>query len=321
MKFQPLLTVLLLSSGLHLALNARAEEARPEKPNSWGYVRGGPVDVRSKPSSRKPGFARLGHGALVPAMKLESEAGAGWTQVRLVDPATLDLKVGWVPSDQLEILPANRFPDDAELLKQAGGVYLDDFAASHTRIIRFLIAQASTQPVLACYLAVPALGSAQLVVMLPAQGKFVPGASVQFALSETQAGIIAAEVRDLLGDGIECLVTREPFRQGPETYGVNMVIRRIEADVVKTLWEAPVEFRRLDAYPPRPQILQPPEKNIGAAGTVTAGEVDFRLRGGVYEPVWKGKVELYAVGREKPVDSVAVEKLCPWDGTQFAPLK
>jgi len=129
------------------------------------------------------------------------------------------------------------------------------------------------------------------------------------------------EIRDLVGDGNECLVTREPFDLGLENRGIRIVIRRLEGAELKTLWEAPLERRNLSSYPPKTRLLQPPERNIGEPGTVTTGTVDFLARGGRHEPVWKGKVEFYVVGREAPVNSIAFEKTCAWQGTKFAPLQ
>ena len=64
-------------------------------------------------------------------------------------------------------------------------------------------------------------------------------------------GILSGEVRDLLGDGIECLITHEPFREGPATLGVNIVIRRLEGGNFSSLWAAPIESRNLGFFPPR----------------------------------------------------------------------
>ncbi len=71
---------------------------------------------------------------------------------------------------------------------------------------------------------------------------------------------------------------------------------------------------------PKDLSFAPPEKNIGSPGTVTKGEVDFRPRGRISELLWKGKVEFYAFGREQPLETVAIEKICSWDGTKFAAL-
>jgi hypothetical protein len=134
-------------------------------------------------------------------------------------------------------------------------------------------------------------------------------------------GIVSCEVRDLLGDGIECLITHEPFRQGPEVLGANMVIRRLEGANFRTLWSAPLESRNLEIFPSQPQILQPLEKNVGAPGTVTKAEVEFQLRGNIYIPVWKATVEFFAAGQDKPIDSVKVTKACAWNGSEFEPLR
>jgi hypothetical protein len=135
-----------------------------------------------------------------------------------------------------------------------------------------------------------------------------------------QAAITDLEIRDLVGDGNECLITREPFSFGPRNEGVNLVIRRIVAGAFQTLWRAPVEFRNLASFAPKMRMLAPPEKNIGAPGTVTKGDVDFRPRGRTTDLVWKGKVEFYVVGREQPVETVDLEKTCAWDGTKFTAL-
>ncbi len=136
-----------------------------------------------------------------------------------------------------------------------------------------------------------------------------------------QAGISALEARDLLGDGNECLVTREGFNLGPANSGVNVVIRRLEAGTFKLLWRAPVEFSNLGSFPARYQTFTPPQKNIGLPGTVTKGDIEFRARGRISEPVWKGKVEVHVLGRDEPVDTINIERLCGWDGTKFAPLQ
>jgi hypothetical protein len=89
----------------------------------------------------------------------------------------------------------------------------------------------------------------------------------------------------------------------------------------QVVWQAPIEFQNLSQYGPKIQILQPPEKNIGAPGTVTTGEVTFRPIGKGQEPVWKGKVDFFVFGRDNAVDSVKIEKTCPWDGQGFTPLR
>jgi hypothetical protein len=134
-------------------------------------------------------------------------------------------------------------------------------------------------------------------------------------------GILSGEVRDLLGDGFECLITHEPFREGPATFGVNIVIRRLEGGNFSSLWVAPIELQNLGFFPRELQILHPLEKNAGAPGTVTKGEVEFQPRGKTHIPVWKATVEFFAVGQDKPMDSVKVTKACAWNGSKFEPLR
>jgi len=100
-----------------------------------------------------------------------------------------------------------------------------------------------------------------------------------------------------------------------------MVIRRLERGNFRSLWTTPIESRNLGFFRSHLQILHPLEKNGGAAGTLTKGEVEFQRRGNTYMPVWKGTVEFFAVGRDKPIDSVKVTKACAWNGFEFEPLQ
>ncbi len=269
---------------------------------------------------RKPALTHLGRGALIEVHESRSVGNITWSRVRIVDLETLSPRMGWVDSSQVERVPLEQYPADADLLKELGGAYLDDFARSHTAIARFLVRQGSPEPVLACFLGSPVLPQARLQTFRRSQGKFIRGTFLEFPFSEMKAGISALEVRDLVNDGNECLVTHEPFSFGLENSGVNCVIRRIEGNELKTVWQAPLEHRNLASFAPKFEVLKPPEKNIGAPGTVTQGAVDFRARNSRYELVWKGKVEFYVFGREEPVESVPIEKVCTWDGTKFKAL-
>ncbi len=311
------LQVLVLVVHFFPGLSAYPKEAKREAPVAWAYARNG-AEVRRSPSKGKPAIARLGRGALVPVFKTDSK---GWTSVRIVEPARLNAQMGWTGADEVEVLPPDQFPTDAELLKQMGGAFLEDYTASHTTLARYLVRRGGRGPALVCFLGSPILPSARLQVFLPSRGRFAPGPFLEFASSEMDTGITALEVRDLVGDGNECLVTREPFRLAPEDFGINLVIRRIEGSEVRKLWEAPLEFRNLSSYPARSEVLAPPERNIGAAGTVTTGEVEFRLRDGRTEPIWRGKVEFRAFNRSEPLETIPIEKVCPWDGTKFMPLR
>jgi hypothetical protein len=302
-----------------LAASAPAKQKGPTQ-TAWALVVKGPVEVYPKSSPGKKVLARLGSGALVAAFKTQRSGGGEWTQVRVVVPATLEVTMGWAESSRLETVPLDRFPADAELEKVLGGVYLEDVNARYTQIARFLMRLGRQEPALVCYIGSTFLPRTRLQVFETSGGNWVAGPYLEFLSSQIQTGVTAIEVRDLLGDGNECLVTHEPFAETFGTSGVNLVIRRIEAGKFKTLWQAPLELRNLTSFPPQIKVLDPPEKNIGAPGTITTGKVDFQKAGRVSEPVWKGKVEFHIPGREKPVNEVSVEKVCKWNGSEFVSL-
>jgi hypothetical protein len=293
---------------------------KERKPQSWAWVSRQVVDVRSARNTRKHPFAHLGHGALVEVYQSVATGSVRWSQIRVLDLEKLEPRLGWVDSSEAKPAPLEEFPSDADLLTMLGGIYLDDSAKSHIQIARFLVLQGATEPGLLCLVGSPALADFRLQVFRRAQGKFVSGPHLEFPFSEMKPGITTLETRDLMGDGTECLVTHEPFDLGPENRGVNLVIRRIEATGFSLLWKAPLEYRNLASFPAHYHALEPGEQNIGAASTVTKGTVEFLAHGRLSEPVWKGKVEFYVFGREKPVDSISIKKVCPWDGTKFAPL-
>jgi len=298
-----------------------AKERKPPEPIAWCLVTSDSVEVRPRPGARKKAVVRLKRGALVPVLEEKRSAGRVWTRVLALDPPKLVPQSGWVDSGHFRALPFSQFPPDAELLKMLGGPYLDDFTASHTAIARYVVARGPQEPALVCSIGSPILPLMRLQVFLPAQDKLTAGTYLEFPFMELQAAITSLEVRDLAGDGNECIITHEHFTMGPEHFGVNMVIRRIEAGALRVLWQAPVMYRNLASYPAKMQTASPPERNIGVAGTVTSGDVEFRPRGRVTDLVWKGKVEFYAVGREQPVGSLPIERTYVWDGARFAPLR
>ncbi len=321
MHRQTLVALLVLVVCLHPAIAASAEEDKQPPPIEWIYLRASALDMTAKPGARKGRAEHLARGTLAPVFKTTEKDGVKWAQVRILNLATTRPQVGWVESDHADVLPPDSYPSDAELLGRLGTPYVDDFTAKHTDVARFLVRKGPGAPLLLCYVFARPLPTAKLVVFTPSQGRFLPGASLDFPISEMQAGIIALEIRDLLGDANECLISREPFRERPETRGLNLIIRRIEGDKFRIVWQAPVEFRNLAEFRSQVQILQPPEKNIGAPGTTTTGEVTFRQRANQQDPIWKGKVEFFLFGREKAVDSVTIERVCPWDGKEFTPLR
>jgi hypothetical protein len=242
--------------------------------------------------------------------------------LRSIDLATLKPVDGWGDYSQAEIVPIDRFPSDAELLRQLGSEYRDDFTASKVTVARWLVKQGASGEALVCFVASLVLPNTRLVAFLPGpEGSLILGPSLEFPFSDLKPGILSAEVRDLLGDGNECFITHEPFRAGAEVFGVNIVIRRLEPGNFRTLWSAPLESRNLSSFPSQLQILHPLEKNAGAPGTVTKGEVEFQPRGNISVPVWKATVEFHAVGQDKPLDSVKVTKACAWNGSEFDPVQ
>jgi hypothetical protein len=321
MHRQTLVALLALLVCLRPVIATCAEEDKQPRPIGWIYVKADALDLTAKPRARKNKSDHLARGTLAPVFKMTEKNGVKWAQVRILNLATMRAQVGWVESDQADVLPPDSYPLDTDLVGKLGEPYVDDFTAKHTDVARFLVRKGPGAPLLLCYVFARPLPTAKLVAFTTSQGRFLPSASLDFSISEMQAGIISLEIRDLLGDANEFLISREPFREGPETRGLNLIIRRIERDKFRILWQAPVEFRNLAEFKSKVQILQPPEKNIGAPGTTTTGEVTFRQRGDRQEPVWKGKVEFFLFAREKAVDSVTVEKVCPWDGKEFAPLR
>lgn len=294
---------------------------KPPTQTAWAKVVDGPVEVYPKPSVGKKVLARLGSGALVAAFDTKGSGGSEWTKVRVVTPAALEVMAGWTQSSRLEKLPVSRFAADSELEETMGGVYLEDVNARYTRIARYLLGHGQQEPALVCYIGSAFLPSTRLQVFEWSGRKWVRGPYLEFLSSQMQTGVTEIEVRDLVGNGNECLLTREPFAQTFGTRGVNLVIRRLEASGFKTLWQAPIELSNFTSFPPQIVVLDPPEKNIGAPGTVTKATVDYKSNGQVTEPVWQGIIEFHVPGREEPVKTVSAQKVCKWNGQEFAPVQ
>ncbi len=305
---------------LLIAVPTAAKEKKP-KQTGWAEVTNSVAEVRSKPSAGKKALTRLSAGALVATYQSKRSDAAEWTQVRTAIPATLEPVTGWVESSRLRIFPSDRFPSDEDLEKAMGGVYLEDVTTKYIQIARFLVERHGKEPLVAAYIGSTFLPHTRLQVFEMKGGTWTAGPYVEFLSSEVKkTGMTEIEVRDLLGDGNECFVTHEPFAQSFASSGVNLVIRRVEGGGFETLWQAPLEVSNLSSFPPKIKVLDPPEKNIGAPGTVSTGTVEYRRNGRIDEPIWKGKVEFHIPGREKPVDTLNIEKVCPWNGSEFAPL-
>jgi len=298
-----------------------AKESAHRQPLAWCYVQEGPLELVQKVVGRRTGSLSLGRGTLAPVLKTESKAGRARAMLRLMDLETLHPVEGWVDSSKLEIFPLERFPSDAEVIHQASIEPPNGSTGWSGGVARWLVKQGDSAPALLCFVAAFGQPASRLVVFLPVGGKYVHGAWLEFPFADMKPGIVYGEVRDLLRDGNECLITHEPFRAGPATFGMNILIRRLEHGKFVLLWKAPLEWQNLGFFTSETQILQPPERNAGAPGTVTKGEVEFQPHRNAYMPVWKGTVEFFGPGQDKPIESLKVTKACPWIGNQFEPLR
>jgi hypothetical protein len=311
----------LLAVQFIIPAGAAAGKKKAEVPVGWGYASQGQIEIRPGFLKRNEPIVKLGRGALVTILEDKGGKGKSSLKVRAVNPATLEPVTGLVDSSTIVHQPLDEYPLDKDLLRQLGGEYLQDYTTTFAQIVRFVLRQRNQAPALVCFIGARMLPSARLQVFQKSGGKYVPGAYIEFPISELHFAVTDLEVRDLIGDGNECLITHEPFTIQAEDFGVNLVIRRFEANQLITLWKAPLQFQNKASYLPRLKILTPPESNIGAPGTLSSGTVEYQKTGTVSEPVWKGKVEFFVVGREDPVDTVKVEKECAWDGSKFAPLQ
>jgi hypothetical protein len=300
---------------------ASAQSRSSQAPAAWYYIREEKIELQPKALGRKAKPLTLGRGTLAPVLRTEMRKGRRRALLRLDDLATLDPVAGWVDAEAAEILPLERFPLDEELLRQLRAAVPAGPSAPRVTVRRWLVKQRHAEAALVCFLASTGMPVARLVAFLPAGGSWRRGPELEFPFSDMKPGIVFGEVRDLLGDGDECLITHEPFREGPATLGVNLVIRRLEDGRFSSLWSAPLELRNLAAFPPEVQILTPAEKNAGAPGTVTRAEVEFQARGKICVPVWKATIEFYAPAADQPLDSVQARKECAWDGARFEPVK
>lgn len=311
----------LLATVCCLNLGAYGADRKPPLITGWRLAAQGSLEVRAKAADRKAPLVELGAGAIVPAFETKQAGGRLWVRVQAVDPAKPTAQVGWIDSTRVEALPLEEIPHDETILKLLGGAWLDDTTARNTAVARYRLRQGEKEPALVCYLGGDMIGQTRLQILTRSQGQWVAGPYVEFPYADVQSAVTRIEIRDLLGDGNECIITREPFAAGPQNAGVHTVVRRLEKGELKILWKAPLEACNLASYPATRRALQPPEANIGMPGTVTKGELEFRARGRLTDLVWKGKVEFHVLGREEPVESVAIEKVCAWDGTKFAPLQ
>ena len=321
MRFRRAIPGLLIFICITAAGTLPAKEKEQSQLIAWCYARGGTLEVERKAAGRRTISLSLGRGTLAPVVRTDSKNGKPRALLRIVDLATLTAVEGWADSGNAEIIPLERFPGDEVLQRQ---LHIEPPGSSRSAsavVARWLVKQGKAGTALVCFVASAGLPLARLAAFEPEGGKYVRAAALEFPFSEMKPGIVYGEVRDLLADGDECLITHEPYREGPMTLGLNMVIRRVQRDSFSTLWKAPLEARNLESFPAEMKILQPPERNVGAPGTVTKADVEFEASGNIYIPVWKALVQFFEAGQDKPLDSVKVTKACTWNGSVFEPVR
>lgn len=315
------LSALLLFLTLPLAHAIGEAKDNPLKPDpiKWCLAAKEGVVVRSKPGRGEKEVAKLTRGALLPAFATKNSGGGQWLRVAVVNPAPMTPQAGWVDSTEVKVMDAGEFPFDDKILALSGSPFLEDFAAENTAVARFILHTRDASPVLVCYLGTEVLPQTRLQFFIKSNGRYKAASSVDFPFTEMKSGILNLEIRDLAGDGNECLITREPFHSGPQYFGVNMVIRRIEGNEFKVVGKFPIAAHNFASFPPRLEILEPDEANIGRPGTDTKGEIEFVARDSRTRIVWKGEINFHALGREKPLETLPLERVWSWDGAQFSP--
>ena len=202
-------------AGIFLPWAAAAKEKKPTGPAApigWLDLHAGSRKFSVSEEDLQKATRNLPQGALLPVFKTKEKHGAKFAQVGALNLETGSSELGWVEIKSGDLKPPESYPLDSELLRLLGAPYLDDFTAEHTDIARFLVRQAQGPPALLCYVVTAPLSMAKLVIFTPSQGKFLPGAALNIPISEMQAGITSLEIRDLVGDGSDCVITKEPFR-------------------------------------------------------------------------------------------------------------
>lgn len=321
MKTRIIIALLVACVALPGSVAAKKKQpAGPTVPIGWLNLHAGSRKFSVSEEDLQHVNRDLARGLLVPVFRTKEKHGTTLARIGALNLETGNAELGWVEVNPSEVKPVESSPPDSELLRTLGAPYLDDFTAEHTDIARFLVRQAQGPMAMLCYVLTAPLSMAKIVIFVSDQGRLSPATEINIPISEMQAGVTSIEVRDLVGDGTDCVISKEHFREQAQTLGTILRIRKIVDGKFQDLWQAPIEYQNLSEFNSKLKILQPPEMNIGTPGTVTTGEVTFRASGKGQEPVWKGKVEFFAAGRDKALDSVSIEKACPWNGEGFAPL-
>lgn len=309
--------VLILAGALAAPFLNAAENPLKPAPIKWCLAAKEGVAVHSKAGGSDKPLLKLMRGTLLPAYDTKKSGQTEWLHVVVVDPALLTPRSGWVNPADVEVVDGAEYPHDDKLLALSGAPFIEDFAAENTAVARVLLHTKIEGSVLVCYFGTVVLPHTRLQVFYKVNGRFRTGTSFDFPFSEMKSAITSLEARDLAGDGNEFLITQEPYQAGPMNLGVDLVLRRIVQHQLETIWKAPIAAKNLASYPPRLDILDPPEANIGRPGTDSKGVIVFRPRGPVTDIVWKGDVNFHALGREKPLESIPLERIWSWNGTQY----
>ena len=317
MKQTALLLILIIMSSTSEEL-ASAKDALKPDPTLWCLVTKDGVEARSKPNDKKT-VSKLRRGALLPGYATKNSDKQEWVQIATVDLDRMTPVSGWVKSSEVEIKAANEFPVDDKVLVASGRPFVEDFAAENTAIARFLVGSREAGPVMVCYLGTEVLSHTRMQVFYQSKGRLKAGPSIDLPFAEMKSPITRIEARDLVGGGDECLITHEPYSAGPQNSGIRLVVRRLEANNFKVVAKIPISAHNFASFPPRLEILEPDEANIGRPGTDTKGEIEFVARDSRTIIVWKGEINFHALGRERPLETLTVEKLWSWDGQQFSP--
>ncbi len=315
------LRALFLILAIPLAATPGHGQARnPLKPDpiKWCYVKKPGTVARTKPGGSEKEISKLTRGTLLPAYESKQSGNVEWLKVVVVDLALMTPRAGWVNAGEVEGMEATLFPDDDKVLALSGSPFVEDFAAENTAISRLLVQTKDAGQVLICYMGTEVLPQTRLQLFSKSGTRFKAGPSLDFPFSEMKSPVAGLEARDLAGDGNEFLITREPYASGPQSFGMNLLIRKIEQGNLKVVGKIPVSAHNFDSYPPRLDIAEPDEANIGRPGTDTKGEIEFRTHGALTDIAWKGEIKFYALGREKPLETISVERVWSWNGVQFS---
>ncbi len=287
----------------------------------WAYVKAPGVKIERKRKPTRQPLLTLGRGAVLPVFRIAGKKGARWFQVLGVDLEEQSPVRGWVAEENTKLWPVEAMPLAEALLVHFGRPFLEDRIAQTTHVARYVWSSEGAGRNLIAVAASPRLPS-PVAKIFKKQGSGWALALPQFPSpnfsDDGGIGLRFLEVRDLAGDGRECVITQEPFRRIPGIEGVRLVVRRLGNGGLRSVWEVPREVSNCGSFPAEVQIKRPLALNIGAPGTAVNGEITFvEIPQGGMLLEWEGEIEFYLVGREAPVETVRLKKVFRWDGESF----